>query len=129
MTFSTVTTSLTWPLRSTAAASMAATSRLGVQSSSAASPAHRVRTGTGAATAGTAENRLDQLTELRAAAELRKTFGDIAEARAVLLRLAELMDRLDTDGHQPELPDTKPATRHRSTRLNNTARAGTKEDG
>ena len=86
-------------------------------------------TGTGAATAGTAENRLDQLAELRAAAELRKTFGDITEARAVLLRLAELMDRLDTDGHQPETPDTKPATRHRSTRLNNTARAGTKEDG
>ncbi len=86
-------------------------------------------TGTGAATAGTAENRLDQLAELRAAAELRKAFGNITEARAVLLRLAELIDRLDTDGHQPEIPDTKPATRHRSTRLNNTARASTKEDG
>ena len=86
-------------------------------------------TGTGAATAGTAEHRLDQLAELRAAAELRGTFGDVTEARAVLLRLADLIDRLDAnEADLPARAGTTPATKHRSTRVNRTARAGTKEE-
>jgi hypothetical protein len=86
-------------------------------------------TGTGAATAGTAAHRLDQLAELRAVAELRGTFGDVTEARAVLLRLADLLDRLAAnEADLPARAGTKPATKHRSTRVNSTARAGTKED-
>jgi hypothetical protein len=53
-------------------------------------------TGTGAATAGTVRDRLDRLSEMKAAAELRGAFGDVAEARDVLVRLADLLGRIDT---------------------------------
>jgi hypothetical protein len=53
-------------------------------------------TGTGAATAGTVRDRIDQLSEMKAAAELREAFGDVAEARDVLVRLAEVLGRIDT---------------------------------
>ena len=33
---------------------------------------------------------------MKAAAELRQTFGDVAEARDVLVRLADVLDRIDT---------------------------------
>lgn len=51
--------------------------------------------GAGAAGYGTVGQRLEGLAELRAANELRQAFGDVAEARNVLLRLAGLLDRLD----------------------------------
>jgi transcriptional regulator with XRE-family HTH domain len=43
----------------------------------------------------TAVERLATLAELRAAVELRETFGNTTEARDVLTRLANLLDRLD----------------------------------
>lgn len=53
----------------------------------------------------TASERVDRLIELRAAVELRETFGDTTEARSVLNRLAALLDRLDetdqTSGAKP----------------------------
>jgi transcriptional regulator with XRE-family HTH domain len=52
---------------------------------------------------GTVDDRLGGLAEMRAAAEVRKAFGDVAEARDVLLRLAGLIDRLDAN------ESTKPA--------------------
>jgi hypothetical protein len=73
-------------------------------------------TGTGAATAGTVRDRLDQLSEMKAAAELREAFGDVAEARDVLVRLADLLERLDnTDAHEMASDGTKPVTKRRPT--------------
>lgn len=63
--------------------------------------------GTGAAGSGTVEQRLEGLAELRAANEVRQAFGDVAEARDVLLRLAGLLDRLD--GPEPVDPSHEPA--------------------
>jgi hypothetical protein len=71
-------------------------------------------TGTGAATAGTVSDRLDQITEMKAAAELREAFGDVAAARAVLVRLAEVLGRIDTvetDG--TAYSGTKAKSKHR----------------
>ena len=71
-------------------------------------------TGTGAATAGTVRDRLDQLSEMKAAAELREAFGDVAEARDVLVRLAEVLGRIDTvetDGTAHSA--TKATSKHR----------------
>jgi len=65
-------------------------------------------TGTGASRSDTVGERLDEIVELRAAAELRAAFGDVAEARDVLLRLAELLARLDDLG-AAEAPADEPA--------------------
>lgn len=73
--------------------------------------------GTGAAGYGTVEERLEGLAELRAANELRQAFGDVAEARDVLLRLAGMLDRLE--GPEPAEPSHEPArtgTKSRGTR-------------
>ncbi len=77
--------------------------------------------GTGAAGYGTVEQRLDALAELRAASELRQAFGDVAEARDVLLRLAAKLDRLDgpataTPSHEPARTGTKSKGVRRSKR-------------
>jgi transcriptional regulator with XRE-family HTH domain len=52
------------------------------------------------------------LAELRAAAELRHAFGDLTEARDVLLRFADLLAELDHKPHQatPAGRRRKPAT-------------------
>lgn len=67
--------------------------------------------GRGAAGSATVEQRLEGLAELRAAHELRQAFGDVAEARDVLLRLAGLLDRLDgpepSEAHPPAPAGTK----------------------
>ncbi len=65
------------------------------------------------------EERLDGLAELRAANELRQAFGDVAEARNVLLRLAGLLDRLegpdpDDSSHEPAPAGTKTKGTRRS---------------
>jgi len=77
----------------------------------------RERDPTAPATANdTAVERLDTLVELRAAAELRETFGNVAEARDVLNRLAMLLDRLDSED-QPDktnVPNAKAARRRTS---------------
>jgi hypothetical protein len=71
-------------------------------------------TGTGASTAPTAEERLDRLAELKAAAELRATFGDTAEAHTVLTRFADLLARLDnTDALEVASDGTKSVTKRR----------------
>lgn len=64
--------------------------------------------GTGAAGSGTLEKRLDELADLRAANEIRKAFGDVAEARDVLLRLAGLLDRLDANESGDPLNEPTP---------------------
>ena len=70
--------------------------------------------GTGAATAATTDRRLDGLAELKAAAELREAFGDVTEARAVLVRLAEVLDRIDTtETHATAPAGTKTTSRRR----------------
>jgi transcriptional regulator with XRE-family HTH domain len=56
---------------------------------------------------GNVEERLEGLAELRAANELRQAFGDVAEARDVLLRLAGMLDRLS--GPEPADPSHEPA--------------------
>jgi len=58
----------------------------------------------------TAVERVDRLIELRAAVELRETFGDTTEARNVLNRLAALLDRLD---ETEQTGGVKPAGRTR----------------
>ena len=69
-------------------------------------------TGTGAATAPTTDRRLDGLAELKAAAGLREAFGDVAEARDVLVRLADLLDRIDsTETHARAPAGTKTSRR------------------
>jgi hypothetical protein len=70
-------------------------------------------TGTGAATAPTTDRRLDRLAELKAAAELREAFGDVAEARDVLVRLADLLERLDNTAHEMASDGTKAKSRRR----------------
>jgi hypothetical protein len=65
-----------------------------------------------APTSGKVEGDLDGLAELRAAAELRKAFGDVAETRNVLLRFADLLDRLD----QPDTPARTGTSKSRSRR-------------
>ncbi|MCU0271557.1 MAG: helix-turn-helix transcriptional regulator [Acidimicrobiales bacterium] len=63
---------------------------------------------------GKVDTGIDGLAELRAAAELRQAFGDVAEARNVLLRFADLLARLD----QPDAParaDTNRSRRRRTT--------------
>lgn len=79
------------------------------------------RRGAGAAGYGTVEERLEGLAELRAANELRQSFGDVSEARDVLLRLAGLLDRLDGPGadepsHKPAPAGTKTKGTRRSKR-------------
>lgn len=74
--------------------------------------------GTGAAGSGTVEERLDGLAQLRAAGEVREAFGDVAEARDVLLRLAGLLDRLDAPdadvtAHEPARAGTKARAKRR----------------
>ncbi len=71
--------------------------------------------GTDAQRHGTIDERLDGLAELRAANELRQAFGDVAEARSVLLRLAGLLDRLDSSEVDETTPTgTKTKTARRS---------------
>lgn len=76
-------------------------------------------TGTGAAGSDTAIERLDALAEVRAVYELREAFGDLAEARDVLLRLAGILDRLDAApgdaavANKPARADTKTNSKRR----------------
>ncbi len=76
------------------------------------------RRGTGAAGSDTVEHRLEGLAELRAANELRQAFGNVAEARDVLLRLAGLLDRLDgldpSETHEPAPTGTRTKGTRRS---------------
>jgi hypothetical protein len=50
---------------------------------------------------------------MRAAAELRAAFADVAEARAVLIRLADLLDRIDTDTNEAAQGGTKTKSKRR----------------
>lgn len=65
-------------------------------------------------TSGKVESGVDDLAELRAAAELRQAFGDVAEARNVLLRFADLLGRLDQPG-TPARTGTSKSRRRRAT--------------
>lgn len=87
--------------------------------SAATASAEAEGTGTGASGSAKVGERVDGLATLRAAAEMRAAFGDVAEARDVLRRLTELLDHLDADEPAPT-PDkasragTKTKTRRRS---------------
>jgi hypothetical protein len=65
-------------------------------------------------TSGKVDSGIDGLAQLRAAAELRQAFGDVAETRNVLLRFADLLARLD----HPDTParaDTSKSRRRNAT--------------
>src|SRR5262245_58950571 len=69
--------------------------------------------GAGASGATSAVERVDSVVEARAATELREAFGDVTEARDVLLRIVGILDRLADSATANE---TDPSTRTSTTR-------------
>jgi hypothetical protein len=70
---------------------------------------HETTTRNAKPASGRVDSGIDGLAELRAATELRQAFGDVTEARNVLLRFADLLDRLD----HPDTPAQAATNRQR----------------